>query len=72
LGCLNYVSNFYQDCASDRRILNKILKKNPPEWTKVHTKVVQKIKAKVKTLRISYVADDLALKIMETDTSNIG
>lgn len=23
LGCLNYVSNFYQDCASDRKVLNK-------------------------------------------------
>jgi len=30
LGCLNYVSNFYEDYASDRRILNKRLKKNPP------------------------------------------
>ena len=29
LGYLNYVSNFYQYCVSDRRILNKILKKNP-------------------------------------------
>jgi len=26
LGCLNYVSNFYHDCASDRKILNKRLK----------------------------------------------
>lgn len=30
LSCLNYINIFYQDCASDRRILNKRLKKNPP------------------------------------------
>ena len=72
LGCLNYVSNFYQDCASDKGILNKRLKKNPPEWTDFHTKAVQNIKAKVKSLPILYVVDDLAHKIVESNASNIG
>ena len=72
LGCLNYVRNFYQDCTSDRKILNKRLKKNPFEWTKVHTKAVKDIKAKIKSLPILYVADDLAYKIVESDACNIG
>jgi len=40
LGCLNYVNNFYQGCASEKRIINKRLKKSRPEWTEVHTKAV--------------------------------
>jgi len=72
LGCLNYVSNFYQDCAKDRSLLNQRLKKNPPQWIEAHTKVVQQIKGKVKTLPILYVADDNAFKIVESDASNIG
>eukprot|EP00253_Pinus_taeda_P016901 PITA_16901 len=72
LGCLNYVSNFYQDCASDRKILNRRLGKNPPEWSDLNTKVVQEIKAKVKSLPILYVVDDQAFKIVESDASNVG
>lgn len=72
LGFLNYVSNFYQDCASDRKILNKRLGKNPPDWSNIHTKAVQKIKAKVKSLPILYVADDQAFNIVESDASNVG
>lgn len=72
LGCLNYVSSFYQDCASDRKVLNKRTGKNPPPWTDAHTKAVQEIKAKVKSLPILYIADDEAFKIVESDASDIG
>lgn len=33
LGFLNYVSSFYQDCAIDRKVLNKRTGKNPPPWS---------------------------------------
>jgi len=69
---LNFVSNFYQDCATDRSILNKRLKKNPPQWTEKHTRPVQNIKDKVKSLPILNVSNDNAFKIVETDASNIG
>lgn len=72
LGCLNYVSNFYQDCATDRSILNKRLKKKLPQWTKEHTRAIQNIKYKVKSLPILYVSNDNAFKIVETYSSNIG
>lgn len=66
------MSNFYQDCAKDRSLLNQRLKTNPPPWTEAHTNVVQQIKVKVKTLPIPYVADENAFKIIESDASNIG
>ena len=72
LGCLNYVSSFYQDCASDKKVLNKRLGKNPPQWSDSHTRAVQEIKAKVKSLPILYIADDEAFKIVESDASDIG
>jgi len=72
LGSLNYVSYFYKDCAKDRKILNERLKKEPVPWTHEHTRVVQKIKARVKTLPILYVVDDDLPKIVETNASNEG
>ena len=64
--------HFYQDCAKDRNILNERLKKEPVPWTHEHTRVVQKVKARVKTLPILYVADDILPKIVETNVSNEG
>jgi hypothetical protein len=55
LGSLNYVNHFYKDCAKDKNILNDRLKKDPSPWTYEHTKEVQNIKKKVKTLPILYV-----------------
>ena len=72
LGCLNYVSNFYQDCANDRSLLNQRLRKNPSPWSDAHTTAVRKIKTKVKSLPILYVADDNSFKIVELDASDIG
>ena len=72
LGILNYVSHFYKDYAKDRKILNERLNKEPVPWTHEHTRAVQKIKARVKTLPILYVADDNLPKIVETDASNEG
>ena len=36
-GCLNYISTYYKDCASDRRVLNQKLKKDLGPWTIEHT-----------------------------------
>lgn len=55
LGCLNYISHFYEKCAQDRKILNKRLKKNPPAWDDSCTKAVQSIKQKVKNLPILHL-----------------
>ena len=52
--------------------MNGRLKKEPVLWTHEHTRAVQKIKARVKTLPILYVADDDLPKIVETDASNEG
>lgn len=40
LGSLNYVDHFYKDYDNDRNFLNDRLKKDPPPWTLVHTRVV--------------------------------
>jgi hypothetical protein len=48
LGCLNYVSDFYNALGKDRKILTERLKKNPPVWTTKHTQAVKQIKGKVK------------------------
>ena len=53
-------------------MLNKRLGKNPPQWSDAHTRAVQEIKAKVKSLPILYIADDEAFKIVESDASDIG
>ena len=72
LGCLNYVSNFYSDCATDRSLFNQRLRKNPKPWTEKHTLSVRNIKSKVRNLPILYVADEDSFKIVESDASNIG
>jgi hypothetical protein len=72
LGSLNYVSHFYKNCASDRRLLNQRLKKEAGPWTDAHTEAVRKIKAKVKQLPILHVANDNYDKIVESDASNLG
>ena len=72
LGFLNYVSSFYQDCTTDRAILNQRLRKNPKPWTEAHVHAVRNIESKVKHLPILYVADDEADKIIESDANNEG
>jgi hypothetical protein len=72
LGCLNYVSDFYEVLAKDRNILNERLKKNPPAWTTKHTQTVKQIKSKVKRLPCLYILDHDAFKIIEIDASDYG
>lgn len=72
LGCLNYVSDFYEALAKDRKILTERLKKNPPAWTPKHTQAVKQIKSKVKRLPCLYILDQDAFKIIETDASDYG
>jgi hypothetical protein len=59
LGCFHSLSYYYQDLAADRKILSNRLRKNAPkQWTEVHTKAVQRIKAKVQKLPILAVRLD--------------
>jgi hypothetical protein len=48
------------------------LQKEASPWTDAHTKVVQTIKAKEKTLLLLHISDDELYKIVETDAINIG
>lgn len=72
LGCLNYVSNFYEDCAADRDLLNKRTRKNPPPWTDAHTSAVRKIKQKVKELPILHLYREDWVTEIYTDASDEG
>lgn len=40
LGSLNYVADFYKNLAFDAKPLFERLRKNPPEWTKVHAEAI--------------------------------
>ena len=72
LGCLNYVSGFYEKCAIDRKILNQLLKKDAGAWTLEHTEAVKKIKDKVRNLKSLHPIDEEAPKIVFTDASDEG
>ena len=72
LGSLNYISPFYKNLTQDTAILYDRLKKQPVPWTEEHTKIVQKIKEKVKTLPCLSLANPNWQKIVETDASDIG
>jgi hypothetical protein len=41
LGCLNYISGFYENCADDRQVLNRQLTKTAGPWNNDCTKAVQ-------------------------------
>lgn len=41
LGCLNYISGFYENCADDRQVLNRQLRKTAGPWNNDCTKAVQ-------------------------------
>ncbi|KAL4201136.1 hypothetical protein AMTRI_Chr02g214640 [Amborella trichopoda] len=71
LGCLNYISAFYQNLAIDAKPLFDRLKKNPPKWTEVLTMAVKKIKKKAKELPCLTLSIPYAFKIIECDASEI-
>jgi len=72
LGCLNYISKFYKNCAQDRKLLNQRLKKNAEPWTLQHTQAVQSIKAKVRNLKALAPINEEADKQIYTDASGEG
>lgn len=74
LGCLNYVSGFYEHCADDRKLLNQLLRKDRSvkDWTDQHTKAIRKIKAKVRNLPSLHPINEEYLKIVYTDASDEG
>ena len=49
-GNLNYIKPFYQGHADDIHLLQKRMKKNPPQWNKHMTNAIKTIKEKVKQL----------------------
>lgn len=72
LGCLNYVSHFYEHCAATRNRLNKQLKKDALPWGQECTKAVKSIKAKVRHLpTLHLVREDWPMEIY-CDASDIG
>ncbi|XP_057990551.1 uncharacterized protein LOC131172936 [Hevea brasiliensis] len=72
LGSLNYVIDFYKSLAQDAKPLFQRLKKNPKPWTLEHTLSVKWIKQKVKSLLCLAIPHPQALKVVETDASDIG
>jgi len=72
LGCLNYVSYFFLKLRHLCAPLYRRLRKNPIPWTSEHTKIVQQVKDKVKSLPCLSIPNPAASIIVETDASDIG
>jgi len=72
LGCLNYASDFFPNLRHLYAPLYKRLRKNPIPWTSEHTKIVQQVKDKVKSLPCVSIHNPAAFMIVETDASDIG
>lgn len=68
LGCMNYVSGYYNNIAEDRNLFNKRLQKDPPPWSQRHTEAVKRIKEKCKTLPALRLPGD-GQKIVQIDAS---
>ena len=50
LGVINYVSDFIPQLSQLKRPLQKMLTKNPPQWTKRQTEAVRSLKIEVQKL----------------------
>ena len=72
LGCLNYIADFFPNLRKECQPLYKRLKKNPIEWSDIHTKIVKDIKQKIKSLPCLGIPHPNAKMIVETDASNRG
>jgi len=72
LGCLNYVSDFFPNLRQTCAPLYKRLQKKPLPWTDEHTKIVQHVKRRVKSLPCLGIPNPHAFMIAETDASDIG
>ena len=66
------MSNFIQDLSQLCAPLRQRLKINLILWNEEHTKIVETVKSKAKTLPCLALADPQAFKIVETDASVIG
>lgn len=56
----------------DSKSLYERLNKNPLEWSPTYTIAIRKIKVKAKELSCLFLPNHYALKIVETDISNMG
>ena len=72
LGCLNYVSDYFEDLRIICEPLYKRLWKKAPTWTEHHTNLVKEIKQIVKHLPCINIPHPNALLIVESDASNLG
>jgi len=68
----NYVSDFFPNLQHLCAPLYRRLRKNPIPWTSEHTKIVQQVKDKVKSLPCLSIPNPAASIIVETDASDIG
>jgi hypothetical protein len=72
LGSLNYVLDYYPNISRLAKPLHYRLKTNPIPWSDLHTDLVKQIKKQVQTIPLLHLANPSALKIVETDASDIG
>jgi len=72
LGCLNYVGEFIPNLNKIIKPLHERLKKNPSPWIDNHSRVIVQVKSLVKNLSCLYLPNPQALKIVETDASDLG
>ena len=72
LGSLNYILDFCPNINHLVKILHDRLKKNPVTWSDHLTKIIYTIKKQVLKIPCLHIANPLALKIMETDASELG
>ena len=63
------MSDFIPKISKYRNCLAQLLKKNPPKWNSIHTKVVQQLKRLAKKLP-SLQIRGLGKRILQTDASD--
>ena len=66
---VNYISDFIPKISKYRNFLAHLLKKSPPEWNSVHTKVVQQLKKLAKKLPPLQIVG-LGKPILQTNVSD--
>nr|KYP53754.1 Enzymatic polyprotein [Cajanus cajan] len=72
LGCVNYIADFIPNIRILCKPLYNRLRKNPKPWTPELTKIVQEVKAQVKSLPCLGIPNPEAQLIVETDASEQG
>ena len=69
-GNLNYIRPLYKGQPDDIHLLQKQMKKNPPQWNKHITNAVKTIKENVKQLPPLPLPQGSSQMVIETNTSS--